>query len=135
MTLFLLIFCWTILTKRLKHRRNYQKKSSKLETEADPNFSDQTTSKLVRKSAHSYRKDTTYRTLERRLFEWFTVWDVATCCLGLIIYHSHTQACSFRPPISTTVCANGVRGLRSQRQIRGPQVRTLRRLPTSEFTL
>ena len=65
----------------------------------------------------------------------FTVWDVATCCLGLIIYHSHTQACNFQPPISTTVCANGARSRRMQRQIRGPQVRTLRRLPTSEFTL
>ena len=30
-----------------------------------------------------------------------------TLRLGLIINHSHTQACSFRPPISTTVCANG----------------------------
>ena len=34
-----------------------------------------------------------------------------------------------------TAFANGVRGLHSRRQTRGPQVRTLRLLPTSEITL
>ena len=52
----------------------------------------------------------------RRLFELCTAWDVATCCLELITYLSHTQACSFRPPMNMTVCASGVRGLQNRRQ-------------------
>ena len=76
---------------------------------------------------------TIFRILARRLFEWLAVWDVATCSLGLIIYPSHAQACSFRPPMSMTACASGVRGLHRRRQTRGPQVLTLRRLPMSEF--
>ena len=72
---------------------------------------------------------------QEELFGWFTVWDAATCFLGLIIYPLHTQVNSFRPPMRMTACANGVPGLHSQRQTRGPQVRTLRLLLTSEFTL
>ena len=90
--------------------------------------------KQVRRFVHNCRKGTIFRTLARRVFELCIVWVVATCCLELIIYLSHTQACSFRPPMSMTVCANGVRGLQNQRQIQGLQVQTLRRPPTSEVT-
>ena len=121
--------------KKLKYGRNCPKRSSKQATGAGQNFSVQITSKLDRRFAHSYRKVTTFRILARRLFEWFTVWDVVPCFLGLIIYPSRTQVYSFRPPMRMTACASGVRGVHRRRQTRGPQVRTLRRLPTSEFIL
>ena len=126
---------WTSLMKKLKYGRNCPERSSKRATGAGQNFSVRITSKLDRRFAHSYGKVTTYRILARRLFGWFTVWDVVTCFLGLIIYPSHTQVNSFRPPMRMTACANGVRRLHSPRQTRSSQVRTLRRLPTSEFTL
>ena len=134
-TLLLASSRWTILTKKLKYRRNCQERSSKQATEAGQNFSVQTTSKLDRRFARSYRKVTTYRTLARRLFELCIAWDVATCCQELITCRSHMQACSFRPPTSMTLYASGVRELQNQRRIQGLQVQTPRRPPTSEFTL
>ena len=97
------------LDEEAEVRKNCRKRSSKLVTEVDPNYSVRITSKLVRRFAHSCRKGTIFLTLARRLFELCTAWDVATCCLELIIYLFHTQAYNFRLTMSMTLCASGVR--------------------------
>ena len=126
---------WTFWIKMLKTARSYPKRSSKLATGDGQSVSVRITSKHGWRSVHSCKVDTTYHTLARRASGLYTVWDAVTCFLGWIIYPSHTQANSFRPPMRTTAYASGARRLRSQRQTRGHQVRTLRRLPTSEFIL
>ena len=97
---------WTYLMKKLKYGRNCPKRNSKRATGAGQNFSVRITNKLDRTFAHSYREVTTYRILAKRLFGWFTAWDVVICFLGLIIYPLHTQVNSFRLPILMTACAN-----------------------------
>ena len=119
--------------KKQKDGRNYPKRSSKRATGDGQSFSVRITNKLDWRFVHSCKVDTTYHILARRVSGLFTVWDVVTCFLGLIICPLFTQANSFRPPMRMTACASGVRGLHSRRQTRGPQVLTLRRLPTSEF--
>ena len=126
---------WTSLMKMLKNARKRPRRSSKRATGAGQSFSVRITSRLGWRFAHSYGKVTTYRILARRVFGWFTVWDVVTCFLGLTIYPSHTQVNSFRPPMRMTASANGVRGLHSQRQTRGLRYEHVRRLPTSEFAM
>ena len=126
---------WTSLTKKLKIERKCPKRSSKRATGADQRFSVRITGRLGWRFDHSYEKVITYRIPARRVFGWFTAWDAAICFLELTICPLHTQVNSFRLPMRMTVCANGVRGLHSRRQTRGPQVRTLRLLPTSEITL
>ena len=61
-----------------------------------------------------------------------TVWDVVTSCLESIIYFSATLACSSRLTMTTIQYASA--RVQNPRQIRGPQVQTLHRLPTSEVT-
>ena len=132
--LFQVSLLWTILMKKLKHGKNCRKRSSKQVTEAGPNFSVQTTSKLVRRFAHNCSKGTIFRTLGRKLFVLCTALDVVTCWLESIIHLSHTLAYSSQPPMSMTLCASGVQKLKNQRRIQGLQVQTLRRPPTSETT-
>ena len=124
---------WTPLMKMLKIERSYPRKSSKRATGDGQSVSVRTTSRLGRRFVHSCKVDTTFRILARRVFGSYTVWDAVTCFLGWITCPSFMQANSFRPPMRMTVYASGVRRLRSQRQTRGPQVRTLRLLPTSEL--
>ena len=79
-------------------------------------------------------KATFSRTRARRPSGLYTAWDVVTCCLESIIYLSAALACSSRFPMTMLQYASCVRGLQNPRQIRGLQVQTLRRLPTSEVT-
>ena len=125
---------WTIMTKKLNCRTNCQKRSSNQVTEVDPNFLVRITNKLVQNFDQSCRRVTTYRTRGRRPSGWYIAWDVATCCLESIIYLSLTLACSSQLLMTTIQYASGVRKLQNPRQIRGLQVRTRHRLPTSEIT-
>ena len=126
---------WTSWMKMLRNARSYPRRSSKLATGVVQSVSVWITNKHDQRFVHSCKVDITYHILAKRASELYTVWVAVICCLEWIIYPSHTQVNSSRPPMRMTVYASGVRRLRSQRQTRGPQVRTLRRLPMSEFAM
>ena len=74
-----------ILDEDAEDGRNYPRRSSKRATGDGQSFSVRITNKHDWRFVHSCKVDTTYHILARRVSGLYTVWDVVTCFLGLII--------------------------------------------------